>query len=352
MAHYDDLDEMRVVNKHGEEIEDDIQERPKKERVKREKKKDAAKPLPYLARKQAEERAARIKMIVICVAVFAVVMTALIAVGLMMYQRGNPDGYYKATPAEGRTMYRNENNVPEFSADGVKGLLREAYYTKRGDLAVTLNVSNGTDSDHRVNRVSIRIFNEKDETVAEATVERFPSGNLVESNGRKQLYFVIDKQFVALSDDSLGMLGSTMEIASQAVKNKNEADGDGPKDIASGRTYFENLGNLPELSADGVKATVVRARYTVDGSLAVTLSLSNGAEVNKMTSAIDIKIANGVTGETIASQKFTGTEAACRIASMSYSQLDLTIDAANVPIDDDSLESLSCTISVSADTIA
>ncbi len=351
MAPYEELDEMRVVNKHGEEIEDDIQERPKKDKKSSQKKQDAPKKPPYVLRKEAQARAAKIKMIAICVAIFAVVMAALIAVGMMMYQRGNPLGYNKAMPAEGTTMYLNEGNMPEFSAEGVKGLLREAYYTTRGDLAVTLNTSNGTDGDHRIKRVTIRIFNDKDQTVAEATVNRFPSGNVVEANGRHQLYFVIDKKYVQVHDDPLSMLGSTMEIVSEKLKGQNESDGNGPKDIASGRTYFENLGNLPELAADGVKATVVRARYTVDGSLAITLSLSNGGETNKMTSSIDVKIANGVTGETIAAQNFTGVEAECRIASMSYSQLDLIIDTENVPLQDDTLESLSCTISVSADTI-
>lgn len=355
MAPYDDLDEMRVVDKHGEEIPDDIHERPKKEkeRPRPQEKPSGPKKTPYQLRKEAEERAAKIKVIAIGVVIFVAVLALLIAVGVMMYQRGNPGGgaVTKAKPAEGMTMYLNENNIPALSAEGVKGLLREAYYTVDGDLAVTLNLSNGTSNQHRLSKVNIRIFNDKDETVAEQIVEKFNPTCYVPAGGREQVYFVIDRKNVVKHDDSLSMLGTTLEITSVPIK-ENDSDGNGPKDIASGRTYFENIGNLPELSADGVKATIIRARYTNDGSLAITLSLSNGSEADKSVSAIDVNITNGSTGDAIAAYDFTSLDTPCTVAAMSYAEVDLIIDAPYVSAQDDPLSSLSCTVSVSASPVS
>lgn len=352
MARYDDLDEMRVVDKNGEEIVDDIHERPKKEKKPADKPQNGPKKSAYMQQKEAQQRAERVKVIVVAVAVFAAVLALLITVGILMYLRANPDGAVtKARPAEGMTQYLNEENIPALSSEGVKGLLKQAYYTVGGDLAVTLNLSNGTDKDHQVTKIKIRIFNGEDETVAQHTIEKFSPKCTVAANGYDEVYFVIDKRHVKIHDDPLSMLGTTLEITSLPLRSGNESDGNGPKDVAPGRTYFENVGNMPELSADGVKATVIRARYTNDGSLAVTLSLSNGSEVDKRVSAADVTIKNGNTQETIAAYRFDPLEKSYTIAAMSYGEIDLIIDAPYVPLQDDSLASLSCTVSVSASEV-
>lgn len=350
MAPYDDLDEMRVVDKNGEEIVDDIHERPKAKGKKTGGKAGAPQKSAYMLQKEAAERAQKTKTIVVVAVVFVALMALLITVGVMMYQRGS-GGVNKAKPAEGMTMYLNEGNIPALSVEGVKGLLKEAYYTVGGDLAVTLNLSNGTELEHRVTKLNIRIFNGEDETIAAQTVDSFSPKCYVPAGGYGEVYFVIDRKNVEKHNDSLSMLGTTLEITSVPIKDDKDSDGNGPKDIAPGRTYFENIGNLPALSADGIKATVIRARYTNDGSLAITLSLSNGSNMDKNVTAIDVSIQNGNTGETIAAYDFDSLDTPCKVQAMSYGEIDLIIDAPYVPLQKDSLESLSCTVSVSANAL-
>ena len=96
-----------------------------------------------------------------------------------------------------------------------------------------------------------------------------------------------------------------------------------------------------------MKASIIRARYTNDGSLAVTLSLSNGTDVKQQVSMIDFLLQNGE-GETIANYKFDQLETPCLVESQSYTEYDLIVDAPYVTLQDDSLATLACTISVAA----
>lgn len=288
------------------------------------------------------------------VAAFALLVGGLVWVGMTMGDRagigssGNEVIVQKADPEPGRTYFKSEIDPP-LSAEGVKGRLKEVYYTKDGGLGVTLRLSNGTSSEQKLVTVGIRIFNDADETIAQQKIDSFKPVCKIPAGGYNDVYFTIDKDSVAVKDDSLKSLGTTLEIGSQPTdgNKKNESDGTGPKDIAPNRTYFENMGNIPELSAEGVKAAVVRARYTNDGSLSVTLSFSNGTETDQQVSKVDVLIQNG-NGETVAKQIFDTFDPACIVKKQSYTEYELIIDAAYVSIQDDPLSTLANTVSVSA----
>lgn len=347
---YDDLDEMNVpASAKGGDL-DEIHV-PKKAK---EPKKGQGAKTPRQLEREAKKRKETLKIVMIVAAIFLVVVAAVIAVGIAMGHRAGVDSpsktVTKALPDETRTMFLNEQNIPELSAEGVKGLLKEAYFTVDGDLAVTLKLSNGTASEQEVVRVACTIFNEKNETVARQTIDEFDPAVKVPAGGYSEAYFIIDEKNVALPKDPLSQLGTTLEIGSNptdgsAKDNAVAEDPNAPKAIADGRTYYENTGNIPELSAEGVKGTVIRAQYTNDGSLAVTLSLSNGMDADHQVTKVDVSIANG-DGATIGSQSFTTFDSPCIVRKQSYSQLDLIIDTANVPLKDDPLSTLSCTVSI------
>ena len=345
----DELDEMLVPQDHSTDLDDEVKA-PKPKKLK---KSDGDKP-PRQLEKEAKKRKETVRTIVIVALCFVLILGALIGVGMLMSERagtgGNVTTVEKADPAPGRTYFKSDVE-PELSAEGIKGRLKEAYYTVDGDLAVTLRLSNGLSTDQELVKLSVRIFNGDDETVAEQTIERFRPACTIAAGGYSDYYFEIAKKNVVLSDDPLKELGTTLEIGSKTIKGSNEdgeqSDGKGPKDIAPGRTYYENTGNLPELSAEGVKASIIRARYTNDGSLAVTLSLSNGTDVKQQVSMIDFLLQNGE-GETIANYKFDQLETPCFVESQSYTEYDLIVDAPYVALQDDSLATLACTISVAA----
>ncbi len=347
---YDELDEMLVPQDHSNDTEDEV----KVAKPKKPKKSDENKT-PRQLEKEAAKKKENLRTIVIVVVCFALLLGTLIGVGMMMSERvgtnsgNNTATVKKADPAPGRTYFKS-NIEPELSAEGVKGRLKEAYYTVDGDLAVTLRLSNGMATEQELVKLGIRIFNGDDQTVAQQTIDRFKPACRIRAGGYSDYYFEIDKKYVSLSDDPLKELGTTLEIGSKATSgnNKNEsATGDGPKDIAVGRTYYENTGNIPELSADGVKASVIRARYTNDGSLAVTLSFSNGTDVKQQVSMVDLLIENGE-GATIADYTFDSFATPCTIESQSYTEYEVIVDAPYVPTQDDPLSTLACTVSVSA----
>ena len=347
---YDDLDEMQVpASAKGNDL-DEIHV-PKTKKVKP----GQAHMTPRQRAQAEKKRREKITTVMIVSSICLVLLAGVVFAGIWMGQRVGINTSSKADPDESRTMFLNEKNIPELSAEGVKGLLKEAYFTKSGDLAVTLNLSNGTASEQEVVRIACTIFNEKNETVARQTITKFKPAVKVPAGGYGEAYFVIDEENVILPDDPLSQLGTTLEIGSNptdgTANEEQTVDPDGPKAVAPGRTYYENTGNIPELSAEGVKGTVVRAQYTNDGSLAVTLSLSNGMDEDHQVTQADVTIANG-DGTTIASQMFTSFDTPCIVRKQSYSQLELIIDTANVPLKDDPLSTLSCTVSIGTGPVA
>ena len=144
-----------------------------------------------------------------------------------------------------------------------------------------------------------------------------------------------------------------LEIASNGGANNDSGAqvGNGPKDIAVGRSYYENLGNRPELSEEGIKATVIRARYTNDGSLAICFALSNGTAEKRNVSKIDLQLLNGNSGATIVSYAFDHFETPCHVESKGFAEVELIVDASYVSLSDDPLSSLTTTISVSSNPL-
>ena len=345
---YDELDEMLVPQDHNIDDEGDAKaSKPKKQ---------VAKKTPrQLAREAAKQREKR-QTIIVLVVCFLVLLTALIGVGMLMSKRAGVNSgdndvvVKKAEPMPGRTYFKG-TQLPELSSEGVKGTLKEVYYTVNGGLAVTLNLSNGMSTEQELVKLGVTLFNDESGNIAKYTIDKFKPVCRVKAGGRTEYYFEIAKQYVTVTDDPLKKLTATLEIGSKSTANElkdgQQSDGKGPKDIAPNRTYYENLGNLPALSAEGVKASVIRAQYTNDGSLALTMSFSNGTDAKKTVSMVDLLIANGE-GTTIADYTFDSFDEPIEVEAQSYKEYLLFVESAYVPVKDDSLTSLAMTISVSA----
>ena len=352
---YDDLDEMLVPQDNSVD-EEDIHVGGKAAELSKsskEKKKAPEKSKQQIA-KEAKKRRETVNTVVTVGLVFALVLALLIMVGVAMSKRAGTDQpttqqVVKADPDPDKSAFINESNVPELSAEGVKGMLKEAYYTKDGGLAVTLNLSNGTDSEHQLVRVNARIFNAAGETVAQETIDKFDPECFVPAGGHGEVYFVIKRENVVLRNDPLSELGTTLEIGSTPTdgsgKTKPTTDGKGPKDIAPDRTCYENTANIPELSEEGIKGSIIRARYTNDGSLAVTLSLSNGMDEDHAVTKVDLLLENG-DGGLIVNHSLDEFEEKTIVKANSYNEIDFIIDTSYVNIHDDPLSTLACTVSI------
>jgi len=353
---YDELEEMTIsaADAKKAEMEDDIYLGGKQKSPKQ---KPGEKPkTPYQLQKEAEQRRARLRMILIISAVFLVVLAALIAVGVA-FTADTPEYVEKSTRDESRGYFLNTKNLPEMDPAGVRGMIKEAYFTTDGDLAVTLNLSNGTASEHEIVRVAATIVNGDQGIVAKQTFEgaQFVKTFTVPAGGRSEMYIEIDEENVLLPEDTLRELGSTFEIGSKptdgkmpTTQPKGAVVGDGPKDVADNRRYYENLGNMPEFSAEGLKASVVRARYTNDGSLVLDFSVSNGTDKDQTLSSLILLMQNGA-GDVITEYTFADLAAQGHvIAAQSYDEVQLIVDTANVRIKDDTLETLSINVTVTS----
>ena len=166
---YEDLDEMIVSQ---DSIDQDDIKVGKQTSAKAKKSQKGKTPLQI--QREEEQHRKNVRMVMTIVGIFAVVLALLIAVGVWMGSRvpkPDIDDVIKAERAETSGLFISETNIPELSNQGVKGLLKEAYYTKEGNLAVTLNLSNGTPKEMKIVKVGIRVFNDKDETIADQKLE-------------------------------------------------------------------------------------------------------------------------------------------------------------------------------------
>ncbi len=348
---YDELEEMSVSG--AQPMEDDI-------RVGRQQKQKQPKKTnktPYQLEKEAEQRRSRIRIIAIIVAAFVLILGALIAVGVAF----TPEEHkiVKGVRDEERGYFYNSKNLPEMDPSGVKGMVKEVYFTTDGNLAVTLNLSNGTSSEHEVVRVAATLVNESNETIARQTLDTtdFQKSYKVPGNGRSEMYFEIDESNILLPNDDLDQVGSTLEIGSTPldgvmpeVQQEGAVVGDGPKDIAEGRSYYENTANMPEFATDGLRASIIRARYTNDGSLVLDFSVSNGTNADYTLDKMNILMQN-VDMKTIVQHELTDLAAQnIVIAAQSYDEVQLIVDTANVQIKDDDLATLTCQVTATGIT--
>jgi len=245
-------------------------------------------------------------------------------------------------------LYSMPSNIPPLSPDGIQGKLKEVYYTKDGGLAVTLNLSNGMAAAQRVTEFSVRITGDQNIFLTEQVTVK-PDDCRVAAGGYADVYFEIDKAQVLAENDPLTTLVSALSFTTIPVDEGSSSspvqpivlDGKSPVD---GLSFYEDYTQMPALSADAVNATVVSARYSNDGSLLITLMLSNGADTDKTVTHADVTILNATTGVKIASQTFD--DLSVSVPSKGTTEHQAVIDQANVLMKYDSLQALTVNVSV------
>ena len=105
------------------------------------------------------------------------------------------------------------NDEPEMSEEGIKGVVREAYFTRDGHMAVLMRLSNGLPTRHYLTALQIKIYNEDGETVASGYTETIPEDFVLEPNGVADFLLYISPEYVFLPEDDLNSL--TYEIKTQ-----------------------------------------------------------------------------------------------------------------------------------------
>lgn len=149
-------------------------------------------------RKQPDSRRRRLLwLVIICVAVTAILCGVLIPVGLM-------GGGKDRDPKSGH--FTRLEDVPEMSQEGIKGVVREAYYTKDGHLAVVLLLSNGLNTNHRMTYLHVSLTNENGLLIAEGSTDKINKDFVIGPLSTAQFTFYITPSDIRISDDDLDSL--------------------------------------------------------------------------------------------------------------------------------------------------
>lgn len=144
------------------------------------------------------------------------VMLILLAVivvisGLVIYFQTRPDPKGIA-PESGH--YQDSAAQPEFSEEGIKSALREAYYTNDGSLFLELALANGLPTPQTVEQFDVQVYNLNGDLIATGhqPADWDPTSLRVDAEGVATLTLLIPPQDVVIKADSLYTVTLTTEI--------------------------------------------------------------------------------------------------------------------------------------------
>lgn len=106
--------------------------------------------------------------------------------------------------------FSRPDDQPEMSEEGIKGVIREAYFTRDNHLAVLLLLSNGLPTRHYLTALEVKIHNEDGQMVASGYTETIPDDFVLEPDSTAYFLFYISPEYVLLPEDDLDSL--TYEI--------------------------------------------------------------------------------------------------------------------------------------------
>lgn len=142
---------------------------------------------------------------------------------------------------------------------------------------------------------------------------------------------------------ALIVVGCAVAVYLQARPDKNSG-----KEIASNSNHFTDFDALPELSQEGIKAVVTEAYYTQDGSLAVSLKLSNGMDTPQAVDSFSFSLLNSSGDELASGHQADDWDASLVVPAGGYEELTLYVPPEDVKIKNDLLSTLSFEITITS----
>ena len=151
----------------------------------------------------------------------------VLAIALMLFFQLRGSGKDEAS---GSGHFYDTSTYPELSAEGIKGSITEAYYTKNGSLCVKLRFSNGVDAEHFVTALEVKVHNEDEELIASGYTANIPEDYSVPAMDYNTFTFYISEQFVKIPDDDLSEISYEItvhgEVDSDALAAATTTTGD------------------------------------------------------------------------------------------------------------------------------
>ena len=195
------------------------------EKVRKEKERKAMREVAKARReaaKQGGSDASRRDVIMVSVVLAVILLLGVLALAIQFIGVQESEAF---DPDEERTVFVNDEAMPEEDEEGITAALTQAYFTKGGYLCVRLRLANGTEYDHQIDTVDIVLYNTND-TVASAKVVGATEADsdepfVVSSDANRYYEFYIAPEHVFLKDDPLSELGMTVAIESTPLEEDN-----------------------------------------------------------------------------------------------------------------------------------
>ena len=156
-------------------------------------------------RRRQERRASRSTPMLVGFILFLVVVLAGVGTLIFFGVRGS-----KLDRDTSKGYFTRLEDEPEMSEEGIKGVVREAYYTKDGHMAVVLQLSNGLNTNHYLTFIEVELYNADGELIASGKTDQIPEDFYIQPMSTAPFTFYISPEYVELPDDDLQQL--TYEI--------------------------------------------------------------------------------------------------------------------------------------------
>lgn len=110
--------------------------------------------------------------------------------------------------------YFASDDAPEMSAEGVKGVISEAYFTNDKHLCLLLTFGNGMETDQELLSLEVKLENEDGKVIATGYTNDIPDNYTVKAGETNTFLFYISPKYVKLPTDDLNTL--TYEITTES----------------------------------------------------------------------------------------------------------------------------------------
>lgn len=176
------------------------------EEIEAEKRAQKAKKKQASLQKKLEKQKIKRHMSKGMVGLIAGLVTVAVALsGILIWVGVGSNGSGKERAADS-PLFNRPDDQPEMSEEGIKAVIRQAYFTKDNHLAVVMLLSNGLDTRHHLTYLNVRIKNENGEIVAAGATDKIPESFSIEPMGTAPFTFYISPEYIELPDDDLDQL--------------------------------------------------------------------------------------------------------------------------------------------------
>ncbi len=233
-------------------------------------------------------------------------------------------------PMYGRAVYHSDV-LPEMSDTAVNSVLKRAYYTVDGGMALVVCFSNGTDTDIALQRLKVDVTTASREYVASQQSIALEKPCLVPHGGYEDALLVLDRQYVTPDNLVLENLQLLCVVRGECVGTTEDVYGSftfgsGDRQL-NGETDIVCDTNLPPMKNDEVRVSILMIAQTWDGSLAMKLMFANGFDTPRQIGEVDFSLLDD-RDEIFADRQFE--HLAVTVPANGYAETELLIDKAYV----------------------